>query len=164
MVAFPALLQLSFQPPYSQPAVAQSHQMEFLHINDWVLKIHRTCEPTTPHHLIPSMLFLQKICILRDWQFKQKLRKLEVLKHLLWLLHVFIFHSFLASFLFLTVVKIIFMPAKKCSYTYTKDEGHKYSLLMKKFLFFPVKNTLTQYETLRGIFTAPWWKFFYFFG
>jgi len=27
--------------------------------------------------------------------------------------------------------------------------------LMKKFLFFPVKNTLTQYETLRGIFTAP---------
>jgi hypothetical protein len=47
------------------------------------------------------------------------------------------------------------MPAKKCSYTYTKDEGHKYSLLMKKFLFFPVKNTLTQYETLRGIFTAP---------
>ena len=84
-----------------------------------------------------------------------KLRKLEVLKHLLWLLHVFIFHSFLASFLFLTVVKIIFMPAKKCSYTYTKDEGHKYSLLMKKFLFFPVKNTLTQYETLRDIFTAP---------
>ena len=47
------------------------------------------------------------------------------------------------------------MPAKKCPYTYTKDEGHKYSLLMKKFLFFPVKNTLTQYETLRGIFTAP---------
>ena len=28
------------------------------------------------------------------------------------------------------------MPAKKCSYTYTKDEGHKYSLLMKNFYFF----------------------------
>ena len=92
---------------------------------------------------------------MRNSQLEQKLRKLEVLKHLLRLLHVFIFHSFLASFLFLTIVKIIFMPAKKCSYTYTKDEGHKYSLLMKKFLFFPVKNTLTQYETLRGIFTAP---------
>ena len=86
---------------------------------------------------------IKKFCILRNAQLEQKPRKLEVLKHLLRLLHVFIFHSFLASFLFLTVVKIIFMPAKKCSYTYTKDEGHKYSLLMKKFLFFPVKNTLT---------------------
>ena len=34
------------------------------------------------------------------------------------------------------------MPAKKCSYTYTKDEGHKYSLLMKKFLFFLSKTPL----------------------
>ena len=66
--AFLTLLQPSFQPPYSQPAVHLSHQMEFLHINDWVLKIHRICEPIVPHHLIPSMLFLQKIYICR---FKQ---------------------------------------------------------------------------------------------
>ena len=39
--------------------------------------------------------------------------------------------------------KNIFLPAQKCPYTYSKDEGHKYRLLMKKFLFFPVKNTLT---------------------
>ena len=39
--------------------------MEFLHINDWVLKIHRICEPIVPHHPIPSTLFLQKICICR---------------------------------------------------------------------------------------------------
>ena len=79
----------------------------------------------------------------------------EYMKESEQMLHVFIFHSFLASFLFLTVVKIIFIPAQKCPYTYSKDEGHKYRLLMKKFLFFPVKNTLTQYETLRDIFTAP---------
>ena len=34
------------------------------------------------------------------------------------------------------------MPAKKCSYTYTKDEGHKYSLLMKNFYFFLSKTPL----------------------
>ena len=65
MGAFPTLLQPSFQPPYHQPSVNLSHPMEFLHINDWVLKIHRICEPIVPHHPIPSMLFLQKICICR---------------------------------------------------------------------------------------------------
>ena len=58
---------------------------------------------------------IKEFCSLRNSQFEQKLRKLEVLKHLLWLLHVFIFHSFLALFLFLTVVKIIYMPAQKMS-------------------------------------------------
>ena len=88
-VAFPALLQLSFQPPYCQPAVNLSHQMEFSHINDWVLKIHRICEPIVPHHLIPSTLFLQKICIYR---FEQTIHLLEISdKH---------FHTCLSSYSF----------------------------------------------------------------
>ena len=51
----------------------------------------------------------------------------------------------LLFFLFLIIVKIIFMPAKKCSYTYIKDEGHKHRLLMKIFYFsckkYPFINT-----------------------
>ena len=88
---------------------------------------------------------IKKFCILRNAQLEQKPRKLEVLKHLLWLLHVFIFDSFLASFLFLIIVKIIFMSAQKCPYIYSKDEGHKYRLLMKIFYFsckkYPFINT-----------------------
>ena len=89
MGAFPTLLQPSFQPPYHQPSVNLSHQMEFLHINDWVLKIHRICEPIVPHHLIPSMLFLQKFCICR---FEQTILLLEISnKH---------FHTCLSSYSF----------------------------------------------------------------
>ena len=89
MGAFPTLLQPSFQPPYHQPSVNLSHQMEFLHINDWVLKNHQICEPIVPHHLIPSMLFLQKICIC---QFGQTIPLLEISdKH---------FHTCLSSYSF----------------------------------------------------------------
>ena len=95
-------------------------------------------------------------------QFEQKLWKLEVLKHLLWLLHVFIFDSFLASFLFLIIVKIIFMSAQKCPYIYSKDEGHKYRLLRKVF-YFSRPNTLSLIRNAERHFYSPLRKIFLFF-
>ena len=102
---------------------------------------------------------IKKFCSLGNAQFEQKLRKLEVLKHLLWLLHVFIFDSFLASFLFLIIVKIIFMPAQKCPYIYSKDEGHKYRLLRKVF-YFSRLNTLSLIRNAERHFYSPLMKFF----
>ena len=68
----------------------------------------------------------------------------------------------LASFLFLIVVKIIFMPAKKCSYTYTKDEGHKYSLLMKNFYFFLSKTPLHNTKRWEAFLQPPEEIFLFF--
>lgn len=105
---------------------------------------------------------IKKFCSLRNAQLQQKLRKLEVLKHLLRLLHVFIFHSFLASFLFLIIVKIIFMPTKKCPYIYSKDDGHKYRFLIKIFIFSCQKYPYIKRNAERH-FYSPLRKTFLFF-
>jgi len=53
------------------------------------------------------------------------------------------------------------MPAKKCPYIYSKDEGHKYRFLIKFFSCpkYPyIKRNAERY------FYSPLMKIFYFFG
>ena len=54
------------------------------------------------------------------------------------------------------------MPAQKCPYIYSKDEGHKYRLLRKVF-YFSRPNTLSLIRNAERHFYSPLMKFFKFF-
>ena len=67
------------------------------------------------------------------------------------------------KFLFLIVVKNIFLPAQKCPYTYSKDEGHKYRLLMKIFIFSCQKYPYIKRNAERHFYSPLRKTFFIFF-
>ena len=54
------------------------------------------------------------------------------------------------------------MPAQKCPYIYSKDEGHKYRLLRKVF-YFSRPNTLSLIRNAERHFYSPLRKTFLFF-